>query len=561
MPRDIKTYERQLTIQGRIPQTEFSTGGVKLMQRQSELLIKNAQDMQERSLQNAYLRGQTVISKELSRMETEFSSDPDNLSEGIANFSEKFLEEVYDPEIRARLELQLTEHGQAAVARATSKRNAIITEQGAYQTFMAMDGLQTEAEQVALDYFSGDVAMQESAAKRMQELMLRGNNILSQAGPDGTPYVSPAQRASFMFGLRDGTYETMARAWINSQPNKLQAASDWLDGNVSIELPDENGQMQKVNMRDTMPASARTKADSAVMGLLRDRISIENHAMALEDRGYQQMAEQAYADVMTTLQGDPNAMGPPDPMRYDKALQFLDINRNVFVRGGKEREYFALRESIISGNPEVEDGSTKQEVLLGAMQGKDPTTIGTAAVQNRQISMDTLAQAQTIYRQTQGPADNSLSFYTSKFQTAFGGVNKVMEGLAAAELANGPILLQRQYSDFIAKEGRPPSIQEFEPYYRSTLQGIAARTGMDSLLDSAAMAPSFISPSLMAGPKTPESLGRLQQGVANHFTMKWGANPDEWPDDDQEMIQAKEWLDLYRREVEESNKPNTGGVR
>lgn len=561
MARDIKTYDRQLTISGRIPTTEFSTGAAKNVARQGELLIKNAKDMEDRALNNAYLRGQTTIAKELSRMEQENAADPDNLQTAIEGFSEKFLEEIYDPELRGRFELQLTEHGLASVARATSKRNAIITEQGAYQTFVAMDGLQTETEQVALDYFSGDPATQESAGRRLQELMLRGQTILGQTGPDGTPYVSPAQRASFMFGMRDATYETMARAWLNTQPNKLQAASDWLDGNVNVQLPDENGQMQTVNMRDSMPASARAKADNAVMGLLRDKISIENHAMAMEDRGYQQLADQAYAKVMTTLQGDPNMVGPPDPMRYDRALETLDINRNVFVRGGKEREYFALRQSIISGDPVVEDGSVKQQVLLQAMQGRDPTELGVNAVRNRQVGLDTLTQAQTIYRQTQGPADNALSFYTNKFQTAFGGVNKVMEGLAAAELANGPIIMQRQYNDFIKKEGRPPTVQEFEPYYRSTLQGLAARTGMDSLLDSAALAPSFIAPSLMSGPKSPESLGRLQQGVANHFTVKYGPNPDEWPDDDQELIQAKEWLMLYDQEVKAAQQPKTGGVR
>jgi len=561
MARDVKTYERQLTISGRIPQTQFSEGGVKLMQRQSDLMLKQAKDMEDRAVNNAYLRGQTTIAKELSRIEQENSADPDNLQTALEGFQEKFLEEVYDPELRARFELQLTEHGLAAVSRATSKRNAIITEQGAYETYLAMDGLQTETEQVALDYFSGDAATQESAGRRLQELMLRGQTILGQTGPDGTPYVSPAQRASFMFGMRDATYETMARAWLNSQPNKLQAASDWLDGNVNVQLPDENGQMQTVNMRDSMPASARSKADNAVMGLLRDKISIENQAYAMEERAYTQLADQAYADVMTTLQGDPNLMGPPDPLRYDKALQTLDMNRNVFVRGGKEREYFALRQSIISGDPVAEDGAVKQTVLLQAMQGRDPQQLGVSAVQNRQISVDTLNQAQTIYRQTQGPADNALSFYTNKFQTAFGGVNKVMEGLAAAELANGPILLQRQYTQFIEKNQRPPTVEEFEPYYRSTLQGIAARTGMDSLLDSAAMAPSFIAPSLMSGPKTPETLGRLQQGVANHFTVKYGANPDEWPDDDQELIQAKEWLMLYDREVKAAQQPKTGGVR
>jgi hypothetical protein len=396
--------------------------------------------------------------------------------------------------------------------------------------------------------------------------MLRGNHILSQTGPDGTPFVSPAQRASFMFGMRDGTYETMAKAWLSSQPNSLQAASDWLDGGVQIQLPNEAGELETVNMRDAMPASARKKADDAVMGLLRDKISIENHAMAMEERAYEQLAEGAYAEALMTLQGDPNLVGPADPGRFDKALNMLDLNQQVFIRGGKSKEYFALRQSIIGGDPLAENGSIKNQVLLRAMTGQDPTDMGITALQTRQISVDTLTQAQGIYRQTQGPADNALTFYTNKFTTAYGGVNKIMEGLAAAELANGPILLARQYSDLSKPKeqgglGRPPTVEEFEPYYRSTLQGIAARTGMDTLLDSAAMAPSFIPPSLMAGPKTPETYGKLQQGVVNHFMVKYGGNPDEWPDDDMELIQAKEWLTLYDKEVKAATAPKTGGVR
>jgi hypothetical protein len=561
MATDITRYDQKLQISGRIPTTQFSTGAVKLKEQQAAAMLETAQKMEIRSAENAYLRGQTAISQELSRIEQENQADPDTMKTSIQNFSDGFLEDVYDVEVKQRLELQLSEHGQAAIARATAKRNQIITEQGAYETYLAMDGLQTQTEQAAMDYFTGDPATQESAARRMQEIMLRGQTILSQTGPDGTPYVGAAQRASFMFGLRDGTYETMARAWINSQPNKLQAASEWLDGNVTIQLPDENGQLQTVNMRESMPSTARAKADNAVMGLLRDRISIENHAMAMEEKSYEKIADQAYAAVMTELQGDPSMVGPPDPGRFEKSLQFLDINKNVFIRGGKEKEYFALRKSLISGDPEVENGAIKQQILTDALQGRDPSIIGVNAMQQRQVSIETLTQAQNIYRQTQGPADNALTYYTNSFKTAFGGVNKVMEGLAAAELANGPILLQRQYNQFIEKEGRVPSIQEFEPYYRSTLQGVAARTGMDTLLDSAALAPSFIAPSMMAGPKTPETLGRLQQGVVNHFTIRYGTNPDEWPDDDQELIQAKEWLMLYDQEVKAEQQPKTGGIR
>lgn len=567
MARDIQTYQRQLTIQGRIPRVDFGTQAVQTMEESSNMLLKQAGAMEERSTQNAYLRGQTTIAQQLNRMEMENKNDPDNLRTAIDNFSEKFLDEFADPELQARFELQLTEHGNAAVARATAGRNQIITEQGAYQTFVAMDGLQNETDQIALDYFTGDDATKATAGRRLQELMLRGQNILGQTGPDGTPFVSPAQRASFMFSLRDGTYTTMARAWMNSQPNPLTAASQWLDGNVQIQLPNEKGEMETVNMRDAMPASARAKADDAVMGLMRDRVSIQNQAMALEDRGYSKMADQVYAAAMTAAQGDPNAVGPPDPLARAKALEMLDNNRNVMIRGGKEREYFALRENLISGDPLAEDGATKMNIMVSAMNGQDPTDVGIAAVRTGRIKMETLTQAQTMYRQTQGPADNALGFYTKQFQTAYGGVNKVMDGLAAAELANGPILLATQYQKLSAPKeqgglGRAPTIAEFEPYYRQTLMGIAARSGMNQLFDSAAMAPSFISPSLMSGPKTNESLGKLQAGVFNHFTSKFrDTNPDAWPADDAELIQAKQWLDMYSREVQAAQQPKTGGVR
>ena len=549
MPSSIPVTQRTLQLPQRIQEVQLSDAPAKLQARQAQIMGQQGQAIGERALNNAYLNAQTTMTKEVNRIELENQNDPENMKTALEGWSGKFLQNVYDPEIKGRLNLQLTEHSQAAIARGTARRNQQITEQGQYQTFLAMDSLGSEVDTAATDIFSTDPVVKLSAGRRLQEIMQRGSKILGQTGPDGTPYASPQQRATFLLGLRDSTFESVSRSWIASQPDKLAAAQDWIDGKVEIDMPNGDGTTSKINLRDSMPAAAKTKADSAVMGLLRDQMSLENQRNALADRADQQGAEQGITGIQVALQNDPNSV----------TIETLDLNSQLFIRGGKGKEYLALRTNLLEGKPIAEDGQIKNQVLGAALRGQDPDNIGLQAFSDKKINYETLVQARNVYNQAKGPADNTLGFYTRQFQTAYGGVNKVLEGTQAEALANGQIMLTSQYQKMTEELKRTPTMQEFEPVYRNTLRAMNTVGGQEiSLGGAAAIAPSFISPADLSGPKTPERLNKIQTDVLKQFKTRLGPNPQEWPADDMELIQARRFIKAYEGELQQQNAVKKG---
>lgn len=549
MAQDVPIYQRSLALPQRIDEVQLTDAPNKLMRRQAEILTDTGAKIEERALNNSYLAAQTTMTQEINRMELEHQNDPDNMKKAIGNWSGKFLQDVYDPEIKGRLELQLEEHSQAAIARGIARRNQAITEQGQYQTYLAMDGLSDEVDTTAQDLFSTDQTVKLSAGRRMQELMVRGNKILSQTGPDGTPLISPEARASKLFAMRDGSFESMGRAWIQTQPDKLKAAQQWVDGQVAIDLPNGDGTAQRVNLRDSMPESAKKKADDAIMGIVRDNISLQNQRNTLQDRQDQHDAENGITQLQLQLQTDPGSV----------TLDTLDLNSNLFIRGGKGKEYLGLRQHLLEGDPIAENGQIKNEVLGAALRGQDPDTVGLQAFTDKKINYDTLTKARTVYQQSKGPADNTLGFYSKQFQTAYGGVNKVLEGTQAEALANGQIMLQAQYAKMTSELKRQPTMQEFEPTYRNVLRAMSTVNNQEvSLGSSAAIAPSFIPPAELSGPKSPEQYARLQTAVLNNFKVQLGPNPQDWPKDDASLLAARRFLKMYEAELQKQNAVKTG---
>ena len=560
MAQPIPITQRQLTFQGRIPEVEFSPAGVALKQKQAQILANTATAMDERIANNSYLRAQGVMSKEISRIEGENSADPENMQKALGNWSSKFMEDIYDPEIKARLEVQFQESSLGAISRATTKRNALITEQGQYETYMSMDNLQTEMQQVAVDAFASDPVQRATAGRRLQELMLRGQKVLSQAGPDGTPYLSPQQRSAYMLSLRDGSLEAMSRAWFMAQPNKLHAASQWMNNEVTIDMPDGEGNFQKVNMRDTMPASAQVKADGAIMGLLNDQIAIENHAMAMEEKVNQDNADAALLQVQQTMQGDPNVVGPQDPMRYAKALDFLDMNQNAFLKGGRVKEYLALRQVAVSGEPLVEDGGSKNFLLSQAQQGIDPTDVGLNMVTNRQITQDTYDKAKAEYERKQGPYANVLNSALTSFEVSAGATNQVLlQNVPGASEAieDGKDYIRKQYKGFVQVNQREPTVDEMNKIKKEALDIYSAVAPSQRIF---ANIPDFIPRSDVLAEKTPQTYARLQQAVVNHFTVQYGVDPAHWPDDE-EIIQSKKFLEQYQLELGQKQQQSANKVQ
>jgi hypothetical protein len=522
--------QRRLQLPSSFQETQFSDAGVKSLQRTSDMLLKQTQAIEERASNNAYLKAQGAISKELNRLETEYGADPENLEQAITNFSDKFMENIYDPDVRGKIELQLQEKSLSAIGRATDKRNKIITDQGVYDTLLAVDGLSTEMEKIAADAFSSNPTIRAAAGKQMQEIMLRGQTILDQKGPDGMPLLSPEKRVSTLFAIRDGSFESIAKAYIQSSQNKLAAADDWINGRVSIELPNPDGTMQKINMRDAMPASARTKADGAIMGAVKEQMYIVNEYEQRVEKQQKELAERAISEITVRMQDDPNSV----------TIEMLDANRNLFIKGGQEKEFLTLRAAKLKGEPLVEDGSTITAMNMAVLRGQDPSEIGRAAVLNGRISWKTYKESHSYYNDSLGSAGNSFNLWRGRLKESTASQLEVRPALAAATVKADAYLVARMKE---WQKNNPDKIltdEIIEPIYDETVRKFRLIPDEDGILGSIAIVPTYIPPTLLPAEKTPDNLKQTSKFVNDRFKKLYGSDKSQWPRE--EKLQASNYI-------------------
>jgi hypothetical protein len=542
--------QRRLQLPSSFQETQFSDAGVKSLQRTSDMLLKQTQAIEERASNNAYLKAQGAISKELNRLETEYGADPENLEQAITNFSDKFMENIYDPDVRGKIELQLQEKSLSAIGRATDKRNKIITDQGVYDTLLAVDGLSTEMEKVAVDAFSSNPTLRAAAGKQMQEIMLRGQTILDQKGPDGMPLLSPEKRVSTLFAIRDGSFESIAKAYIQSSPNKLAAADDWINGRVSIELPNPDGTMQKINMRDAMPASAHTKADNVIMDSWRNQVAMENHVEQKIEKRNKELADRAVTEINERLMEDPNSV----------TLEELEINKNLFIKGDRGKDYLALKKTIISGEPEVEDGAIVTQLNVMAAQGQDVSSVALNAMANGKIKRETYWNLKGHYERSVNP-NPIISTWTRRLKESYGSQLDMKPALAAT-MVNAEVRLHAKYREFKQKNGRDPDDSEMETIYRNVSSQFKIIEDGAGISGSKENVPSWVPDWIVTAPRTQENLEKALAFTESYLTKKFGPDRSKWGG---EKVVGSKFIQSFQNEVnsaltKETNKKSGSGV-
>lgn len=253
---EIRRYNQQI---GSLPQVEFTTAPARQVREAAELQGRRARESEERAIENTYLRSQKTLIQEFDRIEKQYQNDPDNMREAIDNFRSSFLDEVFDSELRGRLDLQIEKSASVSIAKATAGRQAIIDDQAAFEMLDSIDAIGAEIQGLSGDLFSGNQSVSLQSQAKLQEIIDRAKRILTQTSSDGTPLFTANQRFAALTGLKDQALEGGVMAWLDRQPNKSAALKQFESGALKIQLPDGKGGMETINVRDSLsPQIERT---------------------------------------------------------------------------------------------------------------------------------------------------------------------------------------------------------------------------------------------------------------------------------------------------------------
>jgi hypothetical protein len=252
MVREVPITQSRLSINARVQETGGPTGGARLSQNIARELRQRRDQYQEQAIENAYLKGQIALSQNIERIENEYKADPDGLTEALDEYSTAFLEEVSDPNMSVRFQMQIQKASQTAIARATAKKNQIIDEQARFDNLMAAEALENDIYKVASGATNTDDAIALSSAEQTQELTMRYTQIMGATGTDGSPLLGAATRASKITAFKDTALAAAGISYIDQAENKAQALADIESGQVTIALPDGEGGFERVNIKEAM---------------------------------------------------------------------------------------------------------------------------------------------------------------------------------------------------------------------------------------------------------------------------------------------------------------------
>lgn len=695
-------------------------------QRLGQALGQIGDTVYERVENNALLQAQTTLSRELSRIERDNLGNPAGLQKSLASYKKSFMKEVKIPALRSRLDYQFEAQAIPAMNRAHAQFQANVEQETQSATFLEMDEIQNQMDVAAQGAFSEDPNLARSSMAQMQNLMERQVSLANQKSADGSFLFSPEAVANMTIAARDKTHTTLVKKWFEKQPNKLQAAEDWLAGGVEYDLPNSeeaaaagmdlntlfdsglimqesggdqsavspkgaigvaqimpatgpeaaklagvewdaakfktdaaynkklgrayfdaqvakygdptlalmaynagpgavddfmngtnktgknrdgiklgdprNGEISvnafaarfpfketrdyvrgvkekagftPVNIRESMPASTRQKVDNEIMSMLQDQISIQNHQMALQERADKNLAQQTMTDwvqeltsaprektiddvVGETLSGQPaqgfETNAEDFATRRAEQISRLDAQKQVFVKGGMIDEYIALRKSLVSGNPLVEDGSTVLQMKNMMTKGQDISSMALAALNSGRIGPDTYDELLNRQNTLRGPSGNPSQFLLSQIQSSIAGLTPTGDPNSAVLVYNA----QTQFLDAVetwkadpANAGKMPTVKDLKPLADNAIQSYNPNPEGAVLSLSA---PGYIPANLYSAPSV-DTVAKMQSLVRENYVKKYGQDLEKIKNDP-DFIRDFEWV----KKIEKNVTPTTASV-
>lgn len=705
-------------------------------QRLGQALGQLGDNVYQRVEDNAFMQAQTTLSREVSRIERDNMGNPAGLQKSMAAFKKTFLKEVKIPALRSRLDYQFEAQAIPALNRAQAQFQANVDQETQVNTFLSFEDIQNQMDIAAQGAFSPDPNIAQSSMAQMQTLMERQQALSNQRSSDGSYLFSPEAVANMTIAARDKTHTSLVKTWFKNQPNKLQAAEDWLNGGVQYDLPNsedvaggmnldtlfENGliqqesgwdqsavspkgatgiaqimpetgpeaaklagvawdaakfktdaaynkqlgrayfdaQVQKygdptlalmaynagpgavddfmngtnktgknsgglkigdprngeisvnafvarfpfketrdyvrgvkekagftvVNVRETMPASTRQKVDNEIMSMLQDQMAIENHKLVLQERADKSAAESAFTGWVQELSnpGLPPAgqgrgqdgeaaidnqggkgqdvYGPFSPeqdadnflVRREEQIARLDSQKQTFVKGGMIDEYLALRKSLVSGEPIVEDGATILQMKNMMARGQDISQIALGSLNGGRIGTNTYDELMGRQKVMRGPAGDAPQFLLSQIQSSIAGLTPSGDPNSAVLVYNA----QTQFLDAVeqwkadpANAGKAPTLKDLKPLADNAISSY--NPNPDGAVISLT-APSYIPANMYSAPSV-DTVGKMKTLVRENYTKKYGENLDKIKSDP-DFIRDFEWV----KKIEQTVTPSRNSV-
>lgn len=441
MPINI-TQQRLITPQ--IVSIQPSSGASQASQAIATVTSNIGLQISDQAQKNYLLRVDTEMRSQIARIERENLGNPEKMEKQLSDYQEGLLETLPYKGLADKVSSNFSIHSQPLINKAYLAKRERIDNETEVESLLGIDSINNAMLDIAPDVFNEDPDIAKVAGEKVQKSILELQDVLNTTKSDGSDMFTPEQKASKVLSARDSMFKKAAGSWLGGQTNKFEAYKKWVDGEVIISFPDENGEMQKFNIRDAIPAETRQKIDKDFITMIKDELSIEASIKSKEEKEFQAKSEIIEADLLVKLQDGKDVLAEVEALRSSL----------------EPDAYTDLRKMAIAAEP-INNESKYGELLKRAYDGED-ITVDAQYERFVKKSIDNSSYVELI-KISKGSAEGIEDPVTTGRRYVvenLGGLSQLMDFTASATIANAKREYDESINQFREKEGRFPSQSE-----------------------------------------------------------------------------------------------------
>lgn len=441
--RETLRITEKTTQQINIPIVRKDTTGAQVIGNLADYATKKGQQIQQGTMTNYQMNVRNQMKQRVSELERNFGNDPAVLQGELNNYRKDLLSSIPQESVRQRIEGEYGVLIQPSINRATEKKLTILDEETELNARLS---LMEQTDNLLLnvdDLISNDPVRATQAAQSVQLSMATIQSTINTTKHDGTSIFSPAERATKVLATRDTMFKAAAARWMQNQPNKMKALQDWQANGLVVNFPDENGDVQKVNLRDAMGPQVATKVNDDLVRQLKDEFSIKANIAAAEERSLRLTTRATMRELL--------------PKAQTGQLTLQDVEANKYRLD--VREYEDLRRAAIQGNP-ITDNRIKHDLLQRAYDGEVVEDIAGAMYRSGSLAIQDYQDLVRVQESQASTQADPIQAGRKNVVDSLGGLSQGLQSFQSTVIANATRDYDERVEEFVQINQRQPNLSE-----------------------------------------------------------------------------------------------------
>lgn len=516
------------------------------LQQTSQSAFRMAVGIREQADKSYLLKTEISARKRLREIENEFAADPNELQLQIDKYKEDVMETLPRRELGDRLNTNIDILSGPIINRSLENKRKVLDNQTETDARLMINQAQGDLVDIVPNLLSEDPDVAATAARSMQLAVFDVDKTLGMTKSDGTPMFTPETRATKVQAMINSAYEGVAKTYIEASEDKMLAMNNWKNGEVKIPLPDEEGNIQLLNIRDAMPPETRVKVDKAVTQMVKEDISLRNAADAKADRDFNKESTRLRSELQVSKQNN------------QLTIQQVEALKPRLTPD----HYTEMRQIAIQDDPTT-DGKTFANLSLQMSQGYDISDqLAQARFVAQDLSNEDYFRLQALNESKASTKKTPIESGREYLSNQFGVLSKEFGLPQSAALSEALFDYESTIEQFIEKNGREPSFTEI----RELSSDIIRDYGMLQLKDMASTIPT---PKFMEvgeknklGLSTPsqERMSEIKAKTVKFYQDKYNGDTEAMMNDPEfreEMKSIKSLSEIYDSQRPILNKSNS----